>query len=224
MKLLDLPQGLRERRLFGLFDDFLWYISPHLWTSFNSGAGGASVAPGSSAFGGTVVLTTGATLNNEACIATTTSPFSPGDDRPLVFEALVQYNEASTNKANLFAGFSDSVGATGQMQANSAGPKASFNGFGIYKVGNTNVGAAATAKGGAPKLTASQTTAGGATQHSLRIEAQPLDGANLEVSYFVNGQQLLDVANRPIKHLVSYTGFAQLQAGVYVAAGAAASE
>jgi hypothetical protein len=224
MKLLDLPQGMKERRLFGFFDDFLWYLSPHLWTSFNTGAGGASVAAGAAAFGGTAVLTTGATLNNEAAIATTQSSFSPSDDRPLLFEALLQYNEASTNKANLFAGFSDSVGATGQMQANSAGPKASFNGFGIYKVGNTNVWACVTSKGAAQTLTPSQTTAGGAAQQSLRVEAQPIDGANMEVTFFVNGQQLLDVNNRPIKHIVNYTAFAALQAGVYVAAGAAASE
>ena len=84
MKLLDLPQGMKERRLFGFFDDFLWYLSPHLWTSFNTGAGGASVAAGAAAFGGTAVLTTGATLNNEAAIATTQSSFSPSDDRPML--------------------------------------------------------------------------------------------------------------------------------------------
>ncbi len=224
MKILDLPQGIKERRLFGLFDDFLWYISPHLWTSFNTGTGGASVAPGATAFGGTAVLTTGATANNEATIATTNSPFSPGDDRPMLFEALVQYTEAATNKANVFAGFSDSVGASGQMQPNNAGPKASFNGFGIYKVGNTNVWACATSKGSAQTITASQTTAGGAAQQTLRVEAQAIDGANAEVSFFVNGQQLLDVNNRPIKHIVNYSAFPQLQAGVYVAAGAAASE
>jgi hypothetical protein len=224
MKLLDLPQGIKERRLFGLFDDFLWYISPHLWTSFNTGTGGASVAPGSSAFGGTAVLTTGATANNEAAIATTGSPFGPGDDRPLLFEALVQYTEAATNKANVFAGFSDSVGATGQMQPNNAGPKASFNGFGIYKVGNTSVWGCVTSKGSTQTITASQTTAGGAAQQTLRVEAQAIDGANFEISFFVNGQQLLDVNNRPIKHIVNYSAFPQLQAGVYVAAGAAASE
>ncbi len=224
MKILDLPQAIRERRLFGLFDDFLWYISPHLWTSFNTGTGGASVAVGAAAFGGTAVLTTGATANNEAAIATTNSPFSPGDDKPLLFEALVQYTEAATNKANIFAGFSDSVGATGQMQANNAGPKASFNGFGIYKVGNTTVWACVTSKGAAQTITASQTTAGGAAQQSLRIEGQALDGANMEITFFVNGQQLLDVNNRPIKHLVNYSAFSQLQAGVYVAAGAASSE
>jgi len=224
MKILDLPQGMKERRLFGFFDDFLWFISPHLWTSFNTGSGGASVAAGTAAFGGTAVLTTGATANNEAAIATTNSPFTPGDDKPLLFETLLQFTEAASNKANIFAGFSDSVGATGQMQAGNAGPKASFNGFGIYKVGNTNVWACVTSKGSAQTITPSQAAAGGAAQQSLRVEAQPIDAANMEISFFVNGQQLLDVDNRPIKHVVSYTSFAALQAGVYVAAGAAASE
>src|SRR5205814_68921 len=107
---------------------------------------------------------------------------------------------------------------------NNAGPKASFNGFGIYKVGNTNLWACVTSKGAAQTITQSQTIAGGALQQSLRIEGQPLDAATMEISFFVNGQQLLDVNNRPIKHLVTYTAFAQLAAGVSVAAGAAASE
>ena len=44
MKILDLPQRIRERRLFGFFDDFEWFLSPHLWTSFATGSGGAGVA------------------------------------------------------------------------------------------------------------------------------------------------------------------------------------
>jgi hypothetical protein len=226
MKLLDLPQRIRERRLFGFFDDFEWFLSPHLWTSFATGSGGASVAlaSGAALFGGVVVLTTGATLNNEAAIGTTSAPFIPGGKEPLLFEALLQYNEASTNKANLFAGFSDGVNLTGQMQAGNAGVKANFNGFGIYKVGNTNVWACVTSKGTAQTITQSQTVAGGAAQQSLRVEVNEIDGQNAEVTFFVNSQQLLDVNNRPIKHVVNYTSFANLLAGVYVAAGAAASE
>jgi hypothetical protein len=34
-----------------------------------------------------------------------------------------------------------------------------------------------------------------------------------EGSFFVNGQQLVDAYNRPIKHIVNYSSFAQLQAG-----------
>ena len=52
MKLLDLPQRLRERRMFGVFDDFEWFLSPHLWTSFATGTGGASVALASGAGSG----------------------------------------------------------------------------------------------------------------------------------------------------------------------------
>lgn len=224
MKLLDFPVAIKERRMFGLFDDFLWYLSPHLWTSFATGSGGAGVAVGAAAFGGTVVLTTGATANNEASISTTNAPFAPGDDRPMLFECLVQYAEAATNKANLFAGFSDSVGTTGQMQAASAGPKASFNGFGVYKVGNTGVWGCISSKGSVQTITPSQTVAGGSAPQTLRVEAQAIDGSNVEVSFFVNGQQLVDAYNRPIKHILNYSSFAQLQAGVYVAAGAAASE
>jgi hypothetical protein len=226
MKLLDLPQRLRERRLFGFFDDFEWYVSPHLWTSFATGSGGASVAlaTGAALFGGAVVLTTGATANNEAAIGTTSAPFIPGSKQPLLFEALLQYNEASTNKANLFAGFSDSVNVTGQMQSGNAGVKANFNGFGVYKVGNTNVWACVTSKGAAQTITASQTTAGGSAPQTVRVELNEIDSQNGEVTFLVNSQQLLDVYNRPIKHIVNYLSFANLQAGVYAAAGAAASE
>ena len=226
MKILDLPQRLRERRLFGFFDDFEWFLSPHLWTSFATGAGGASVAMASGAalLGGAVLLTTGATANNEAAIGTTAAPFIPASRQPLLCEALLQYNEAAVNKANLFVGFSDSVNATGQMQGASAGVKTSFNGFGLYKQGNTNVWGCVSSKGATQTMTPSQTIAGGAAQQSLRIEINEIDLQNAEVTFFVNSQQLVDVANRPIKHIVNYTAFPNLQVGVYVNAGAAASE
>jgi len=226
MKLLDLPQRLRERRLFGFFDDFEWYLSPHLWTSFFTGTGGAGVAlaAGAGQFGGVVALTTGATLNNEAAIGTSSAPFIPGAKEPLLFEALLQYSEAASNKANVFAGLSDGVNLTGQMQPANAGVKASFNGFGIYKVGNTNVWACVTSKGASQQITQSTTSAGGAAQQSLRIEISEIDSQNAEVAFFVNSQQLCDASGRPIKHIVNYTSFANLLAGVYVAAGSATSE
>jgi len=212
--------------MFGLFDDFEWFLSPHLWASFATASGGASVAvaTGAAMFGGVVVLTTGATLNNEAALGTTSAPFIPGARQPLLYEALLQYNEAATNKANLFAGFSDVINVTGQMQPANAGVKANFNGFGVCKIGNTNVWTCVTSKGTVQTITASQTIAGGPAQQSLRVEVNEIDSQNAEVTFFVNSQQLLDVANRPIKHIVNYTAFANLQAGVYVAAGAAASE
>lgn len=226
MKILDLPFRLRERRLFGFLDDFEWFLSPHLWTSFNTGSGGAgvAVASGAAAFGGILQLTTGATAGNEAAIGSTSAPFLPQARCPLVFETLLQYAEAASNKANLFAGFSDSVNLTGQMQAGNAGPKASFNGFGIYKQGGTTVWACITSKGTTQTITPSQVSSLSATQQSLRMEIQEIDSANAEVAFFVNGQQLLDVNNRPIKQIVNFTAFASLMAGVYVQAGAAASE
>ena len=226
MKILDLPFRLRERRLFGFLDDFEWFISPHLWTTYNTGTGGAgvAVASGAAEFGGVVQLTTGATQGNEAAIGTTTAPFIPQARCPMVFETLLQYAEASTNKANIFAGFSDAVNLTGQMQAGNAGPKANFNGFGIYKQGGTTVWASISSKGTTQTINQSQASSVSSSQQTLRMEVQEIDAANAEVAFFVNGQQLLDVNNRPIKHVVNFTAFANLMAGVYVQAGAAASE
>lgn len=226
MNILDFPARLRERRLFGFFDDFEWFLSPHLWTSFNTAAGGAGVAvpAGSAEFGGVVQLTTGATQGNEAAIGTSNSPFVPQAGCPLLFEALVSYSEAATNKANLFAGFSDGVNLTGQMQANNAGPKASFNGFGIFKQGGTTVWSCISSKGAVQTISQSQTSSISSGRQSLRIEVQEIDATDAEVAFFVNGQQLLDAYNRPIKHVVNISAFANLMAGVYVQAGAAASE
>src|SRR5690242_1234219 len=100
MKVLDLPQDVKERRMFGFFDDFEWYISPHRWSSLAADAG-ASVAIGASAAGGTVVLTTGATDNNEAAVATTNSSFRIADDKPLLFETRLQFSEANVDDANV---------------------------------------------------------------------------------------------------------------------------
>ena len=71
--LLDLPQSVRERRMFGFFDDFEWFISPHRWTSLAADAG-TSVASSATGTGGTVFLTTGAVDNNVS--------FAPGQTLP----------------------------------------------------------------------------------------------------------------------------------------------
>ena len=98
MKLLDLPHDLRDRRLFGFFDDFEWYLSPHRWTSLTADAG-VSVSAGASAVGGAVVLATAAVDNSECAVATTARPFRPADDKPLFFEVRLQFSEAAVNAA-----------------------------------------------------------------------------------------------------------------------------
>jgi hypothetical protein len=58
-----------------LFDDFLWYLSPHLWTSLVTDTNSA-VAIDADGVGGQITVFTGdGTDNNEAALATTNELF-----------------------------------------------------------------------------------------------------------------------------------------------------
>lgn len=223
MKILDLPQDVKERRMFGFFDDFEWYISPHRWTALAADAG-SSVAVGAGAPGGTVVLATGATDNNEAAVGTTNSPFKMADDKPSFFEARLQYAEANTDDANVFAGFADGVNSANLLADNGAGPKSSFSGAGIYKVDGETVWRCVSSKGATQTTTQSTKTAGGSAAQTLRVEIQPIDATTAEVTFYVDDEPLKDALGNVIKHTVAYASAAAMQAGVYAKAGAANSE
>jgi hypothetical protein len=223
MKILDLPQDVRERRMHGFFDDFEWYISPHRWTSLAADAG-ASVAVGASAQAGTVVLTTGATDNNEAAVATTNSPFKMADDKPLFFEARVQYAEANTDDANVYAGFADGLNSANLLVDNGAGPKTSFSGAGIYKVDGETLWRCISSKGSTQTITQSTKSAGGSLAQVLRVELQPIDASSAEATFYVDDEPLRDAAGNVIKHTVAFASAAAMQAGVYAKAGGANSE
>lgn len=223
MKVLDLPQDVKERRMYGFFDDFEWYITPHRWTALAADAG-TSVAVGASAVGGTVVLTTGATDNNEAAVATTNSPFKMADDKPLLFESRIQYAEANTDDANVFAGFASGLNSADMLVDNGAGPKTSYSGAGLCKVDGETVWRCVSSKGTSQTSTQSTKGAGGATPQTLRVEVQPVDAATAEVTFYVDDDPLKDATGNVIKHSVAYSGAAAMQAGVCVKAGGANSE
>lgn len=223
MKVLDLPQDVRERRMFGFFDDFEWYISPHRWTNLAADAG-SSVAIGASAVGGTVVLTTGATDNNEAAVATTNAPFKMADDKPLLFESRIQYAEANTDDANVFAGFASGLNSADMLVDNGAGPKTNYSGAGICKVDGETLWRCVSSKGTTQTNTQSTKGAGGSAPQTLRVEVQPIDSQSAEVTFYVDDDPLKDAIGNVIKHTVAYSGAASMQAGVYVKAGGAASE
>lgn len=223
MKVLDLPQDVKERRMFGFFDDFEWYISPHRWSSLAADAG-ASVAIGASAAGGTVVLTTGATDNNEIAVATTNSPFKMADDKPLMFESRLQYSEANVDDANVFAGFANGLNSADMLVDNGAGPKASFSGAGIYKVDGETVWRCVSSKGATQTVTQSTRSAGGANPQTLRVEVQPTDASTAEVTFYVDDDPLKDANGNVIKHVVAFVSAVAMQAGVYAKAGGGTSE
>ena len=93
MKLLTPPEQLREIRQFELFDDFLWHISPHLWTNLAADTN-ATVAIDADGVGGIVAINTGdATDNNEAALVSTNELFKFAADKPLMAECRLQYSE-----------------------------------------------------------------------------------------------------------------------------------
>src|SRR6185295_16236132 len=98
MSTLQLPQSFHVGKYtFGLDDDFLWYISPHLWTLVGDGTAAAGDAAG-----GVITLTSGAADENEVYLATTKEVFLIAANKPIEGECRLQYTEVSTNTANVF--------------------------------------------------------------------------------------------------------------------------
>src|SRR3954462_13666997 len=110
-KLLTLPDALENRREFGFFDDFEWYLSPHRWTSVLTDSGTASV--GDAAGGILALVASDGTVadNDEAYARTTNELFKFANNKPLLFEARLQFPEANTDDANVLVGLIDAAAA-----------------------------------------------------------------------------------------------------------------
>ncbi len=221
-KKLDLPQCVKERRMFVIDDDFFWYISPHLWTSL-TGDTNETVAMGTDA-GGIVTIHTGTVDNNEGAVATTNKPFLFADGKPAHFEAYVKYAEAATNAANVCAGFSSVMNTADMLLDNGAGPAASFSGAIIFKVDGGTVWKTCSSNGSTQTITTSTTTAGGSSQQRLEIDVEGINTLTCEVVYKVDGVQLRDSNGNPIKDTILYASLVAMQAGVYGKQGTSTTE
>lgn len=224
-KKLDLPQCVKERRMFIVEDDFCWLISPHMWTTLAADTNAtAAVAASGGAVGGTIVLHTGTVDNNEAAVATTNKPFLFADGKPAHFEALVQYAEAATSAANVAVGFGSVIGSADFLLDNGAGPAASWSGAIIYKVDGGTVWKTCSSNGTTQTITTSTTTAGGSSQQRLEIDVEGISSTTAEIVYKVDGVQLRDTNGNVIKDTILYASLVQMQAGVYAKQGSATTE
>lgn len=240
MKLLEFPDALILRRVHGFFDDFEWYISPHRWTSLSADAGVTAPVEASTttAIGGVLTMSTGATDNNEVAFATTNKVFLLANEKPLIFETCIQFTEANTDDANVCVGFSSVMNTANMLADDGAGPVTTFDGAVIYKVDSGANGTKwqfCTSLGTAQTITTSQHTAGGSSFQTLRIEIrQGSSGSSgLEAVPFLGAgkpgavtswTQFLDANGKPIKHGLGYTSGVAMQAGNYLKAGGANSE
>ena len=221
MNLNRFPQALAERDQYGFFDDFHWYVTAHLFTTVASDSGTVSV---SDAVRGVVALVASdgtVADNDETYVRSTTELFRFLAGKPLYAEARVQFTEASTDDANVFFGFADAVSAD-TLVDNGGGLKASFSGACIYKVDGETAWRCITSNGSSRTVTQSAHTAGGSAYQQLRIEARDVDGTSCEVTFFLDGQPMLDATSRrPIKHTVAITSATEMHVGAGVKNGGA---
>lgn len=221
MKELDLVRAFQERRAFGVDDDFDWFISPHRWTKLAADTT-PTVGVVSGSPGGILQLYTDAVNNNECAVYLTNEIFKFAAAKPLRYETSMQFTEASTSAMNCCFGFASSIGAD-LMVDDGAGPKTSFTGAMIYKVDGGTVWKFITSVSTTQTTSTSIITAGGSSYQTLRIELKPVTSTQYEAVPFVDGKQLIDSNNKPIKHTFTL-GSTAFGCGAYAKAGSGSAE
>jgi hypothetical protein len=192
-----LPELLRLRNQFTTQDDFLRDVDSADWVTTLTDTGTASV--GDAAGGILALVPSDGTVadNDEAYVESANETFRFVADKPLLFEARVQFTEANTDDANILVGLMDAVAADALVD-NGGGPKASYSGATFFKVDGGTVWqceTSVTTTQTTTELTAANVnnlakravTAGGAAYQTLRIEYMPYSATNAYVSFFVDG-------------------------------------
>lgn len=219
-KLYDLRDEIKNRRTFGFFDDFDWYVTAHRWTSLVADTT-PTVAWAAHATG-KIALFTDTTDNNEVAASTTNAMFTFANQKNIYGEWRIQFTEGDTNKANVFCGFS-SAAAANLLLDNGAGPAASMSALGIYKVDGSNVWKCVSQKGTTQNISTSLSTAGGSAWQVLGLLGEVVNSTEIECSFFLDGLPLMDATtNRRIKHTLTYTSAAAMKATSYCKTGGAA--
>ncbi len=207
------PDALEKLQSAMKVDDFESYVDAGLWTKTTEDSG--TVAAGDFE-GGQLLLTTGATNNDQVAVQTTQKIFKFADRRAILIESILQFTEAATNAANVFFGL-ESAAITDILLDDGAGPATSFSGCAIYKVDSETVWRCVTSVGSTQQITKSGQTAGGTDFVKLGIFFQSVgDPAQNQgaVSFFLNDKPLYDptdtTRNKPIKHYFDYTSAAAM--------------
>lgn len=222
-KLVDVHDSLKNRRTFGFFDDFEWFISPHRWTSVISDLGAVSSPD---AGGGRILLTpSDGTVadNDELYVRTTVETFLFANDKALVAEARLQFSEANGDDANVAFGLMDAVAADALLD-NGGGPRANYSGALLYKVDGENLWRAQTSIGAARTTSQSNAAAGGSAFQTLAIEFKPLTPSLADVAFYLDGALLRTATGAPIKHAFTFTGATEMQLVIGVKNGGASLE
>jgi hypothetical protein len=191
------------------------------WTSLAADAGSSVVAADARA--GNIVLTTGATLNNEVALRTTQAVFQFADGKGLLGLARIQWAEAATNAGNIFVGFASTFGADlivdGGTSMRTTGCEA-----GVYKLAGATVWRATARNGTSVMDGVSTKTAGQAAYQEVEVLIEDWYDGEMELGYRVDGDYLVDANGFALRHRVNIAAALVMHFGVYAKAGAATSE
>ena len=218
---------LAQRNQFTIADEFLRDVDSADWVTTLTDSGTASVGD---AVGGVIALVpSDGTVadNDEAYIESANEVFKFAGDKPLLFEARVQFTEANVDDANVLVGLLDAVGAN-SLQDNGGGPPASYSGAVFVKVDGGTVWQVETSNAGTQtttellstntnNLAKRNVTAGGSSYQVLRIEYMPYSSTNAYVSFFVDGVLVA-------QHDYIFTSATEMQIGIGVKNGGANNE
>lgn len=224
-KLIEFPDPYRNRRQHTIWDDFHWFISPHMWTVTATDAG--VTTPLDAANGVVQFFASDGTVadNDEIYVKTTNEVFKLADDKPLTIEARLKFTELNVDDANVvLVGVADAVAAN-TIVDDGAGLKTSFSGAAIYKVDGSNVWKCVSSVGATQTISTSGKSSISTGYQSGRIEFKPLTAALCQVTFFVDngdgtGWDLLRDANGvPIIHTIDMTSTTEMNLFVGVKNG-----
>lgn len=200
-KLLDVIDWLDQSRTLGWEDDFLWYISPHFWTSTLTDSG--SVTALTTHCGGVAIAMSDGTVadNDEGYIGGTNKNILPTNLKPIRFEAQIQFTEANTDDANIIVGLS-STSAANALLDDGGGPPASYSGIVFFKTdGGTNWNIEVSVGGtqttveltAVNALNKKANTAGGSAKQTLAFEFLPINSTTAQVLWYIDGVLVYDM-------------------------------
>ncbi len=219
-KLLHNVPFLDTREQYGIWEDFLHTFPGEGWAVVEDAAATQVAADGVK---GILVIATAAVDNDEAYVHNDNEVFKFAAGKPFVFEALVDFTEIDTDKANIVVGVVDAVAAD-LMVDDGGGPKASYSGALFFKVDGGTLWQCETSISTAQTTETTDVTAGGGTYQRLRIECRSISSTQGEVAFFIDGQQCRDSNGNLIKQVVTFASATEMQLVVGVKAGSGAVE
>lgn len=211
--------GVTQHQM-GLVDDFLWYVTAHLWTTVATDSG--SVAHGDAACGVITLTPSDGTVtdNDEAYIKSTCEVFKIAAGRVIEGECLLKFTEGATDDVNVGFFFQNAIGANSILD-DGAGLKVSGDTFGIYKVDGGLVWRCVSCVNGVSTVSVSGKLSTSSSYQRLGIRIADVDGSTCEVHFLADGQPLLDgTTRRPIVHTVAIASATEMQVGAGVKNGA----